>query len=89
MENNETTVVNVMTDEYDIYIGRRTIWGNPFYIGGGNTRDNVIRLYEEYMLSNKEIMDNLHTLKGKRLGCHCTPLPCHGDILKKYIDKLK
>jgi hypothetical protein len=27
-------------------------------------------------------------LKGKILVCWCKPLPCHGDVLKAYVDKL-
>lgn len=25
-------------------------------------------------------------LKGKRLGCFCKPGPCHGDVIKEYLD---
>jgi hypothetical protein len=25
-------------------------------------------------------------LKGKRLGCFCKPLACHGDVIKEYIE---
>ena len=30
----------------------------------------------------------IHALKGKRLGCFCKPYPCHGDIIKEYLDTL-
>ena len=25
-------------------------------------------------------------LQGKTLGCFCKPDPCHGDIIKEYLD---
>ena len=27
------------------------------------------------------IRENLPTLKGKMIGCWCSPKPCHGDVL--------
>ena len=82
------TVVNLYKEPYDVYIGRRGKgqsgkWGNPFRNG---TREENIARFEAYLLSNKELMQDLHELKGKRLGCFCSPKPCHGDILKKYAE---
>lgn len=90
MCSNETLVVNRHKEPYDIYIGRGTKWGNPFRSGIDGTRTEVIKLYEEYLLSklNKgDIkLDELLELKGKRLGCSCKPKACHGDILVTLID---
>lgn len=36
------TVVNKYKEEYDIYIGRGSRWGNPFVIGKDGTREEVI-----------------------------------------------
>ena len=30
---------------------------------------------------------SIKDLKGKVLGCHCHPLRCHGDYLKKLVDE--
>jgi len=55
-----------------------------------STRKESIVRYESYLLSNQELMDSLHELKFKTLGCWCKPNKiCHGDILKKYVDKLE
>lgn len=35
----------------------------------------------------KWILDNLHTLKGKTLGCWCKPQSCHGDVLIELANK--
>lgn len=82
-------IVNIDKEPYDIYIGRGSIWGNPFIIGKHGNRNKVIEKYREYLLKNKFLMDNLKTLKDKVLGCHCKPLKCHGDVLVELIDKME
>jgi hypothetical protein len=69
-----------------VYIGRPSKWGNPFSIGKDGTRDEVIAKYLEYVLNNDELMAELPELKGKRLGCWCAPLACHGDILAELAE---
>jgi hypothetical protein len=32
------------------------------------------------------ILQNLHHLRGKRIGCYCKPLPCHGDTYAERLD---
>lgn len=34
---------------------------------------------------NQELMNSLHELGGKTLGCWCRPEDCHGDILLKLL----
>ena len=83
-------VVNIRSGErYDIYVGRGSKFGNPYthlpntsapYIV--ETREDAIRLYEEWIRSQPELMEAAKKeLKGKILGCYCKPLACHGDIL--------
>lgn len=76
-------IVNIRTDEYDIYIGRPSKWGNPFVIGKDGTRQEVLEKYRKYILNKPELLKDLHELKGKTLGCYCKPFPCHGDILEE------
>ena len=89
-------VVHCKKEKFDIYIGRPSKWGNPYSHKNDtiaefkvDTRQESIKKYEEYLLNNKELMNSLHELKYKTLGCWCYPLSCHGDILKKYVDKLE
>ena len=28
-------------------------------------------------------------MQGKTLGCFCKPNPCHGDIIKEYLDRME
>ncbi len=82
-----TTVVNIKHDDYDIYIGRGGQWGNPFIIGVDGTRDAVIELYRQWILTQPQLLSQLEMLKGKRLGCYCKPLACHGDILIQMVEE--
>ena len=82
-----SVVVNLKCEEYDIFIGRGSKWGNPFHIGKDGTREEVIEKYRIYLMSNKELLKDLHELKNKALGCYCKPLPCHGDILIELLDE--
>ena len=82
-----TTVVNIRTGEpYDVYIGRGSPWGNPYRIGPYGSRADVITLYRVYLSKQPALLARLPELRGKRLGCYCAPLPCHGDILAALAD---
>jgi hypothetical protein len=59
-------------------------WGNPFSMGGGASRGSVIRQYTNWIMAPER--SNLRAearreLRGKTLGCFCTPLSCHGHML--------
>lgn len=82
-----TTVVNKRTSPYDVYIGRGSIWGNPFVIGRDGDRAEVIRKHAAYLKNNPDLMSRISELSGKRLGCFCAPLACHGDTLAELADK--
>jgi len=87
-----TTVVNVKSAAYDVYIGRpkpgKTSegWGNPFRIGKDGTREEVINKYREWLQSQPELLARIPELRGKRLGCWCKPEACHGDILAELAN---
>ena len=86
-------VVHCKKEEFDVYVGRGSKWGNPYshkegtlaeYVVG--SRSEAIQKFEEYLLSNEELMESLSELKGKTLGCWCKPKSCHGDILLRYAN---
>lgn len=81
----ETRVVNKRQEPYDVYIGRPGKWGNPFVIGKDGTREEVIAKYRDYVLAQGHLLYSLEELRGKRLGCWCAPLPCHGDVLVELL----
>ena len=71
-----------------VYVGRPTVWGNPFVVGseliGGKklTREKSIELYRQYARDVFSLRDLRACLRGKNLACWC-PLdqPCHADVL--------
>jgi hypothetical protein len=85
----ETTVVHCKRRPYDVYIGRGSVWGNPFVIGKDGTRDEVIAKYRARIAQRPDLLAQLEELRGMVLGCWCKPLACHGDVLVELIDNLK
>ena len=83
----QTTVVNLKRDHYDVRICRPGQWGNPFLIGRDGDRGEVIEKYRQWIQTQPKLLTQLPMLKGKRLGCYCAPLPCHGDVLKEMVDE--
>lgn len=84
-----TRVINIRTHgQPDVYIGRPSMWGNPFKIGRDGTREQVIEKYRDHVIGEPRLMALLPTLRGKTLGCYCKPLACHGDVLVELVDAL-
>jgi len=96
----KTTVVNLKNELFDVYIGRGPdedfpSFGNPFKIGEDGTREEVVKKFEEWLrgkipLYEKQrtfILENMWRLKGKKLGCFCSPKACHGDIYVKLLEE--
>lgn len=71
----------------EVYVGRPSKWGNPFKAGREGTREEVIRLYELYILTHSTLLKDLHELTGKDLICWCSPLACHADVLLELANK--
>jgi hypothetical protein len=84
-----TTVVNKNTEPFDVYIGRGSIFGNPYEIGVDGTREQVIARYEKwfnFLLRDSAFLEELKKLAGKRLGCFCKPQQCHGEIIAEFLN---
>lgn len=91
-----TKVVNKYKEPYDVYIGRGSKWGNPFtHIKDRKTkaefivksREESIEKYRQWILSQPNLLNDIHELKGKTLGCFCKPKSCHGDVLAELANK--
>lgn len=74
--------------ENSVYVGRPTVWGNPFMagsdlIGGGKlTVEKSVALYRQYAREAFNERDLRACLRGKNLACWCSlDQPCHADIL--------
>jgi hypothetical protein len=85
-------IINIKKDKnYDVYIGRGSIFGNPFKIGVDGNRDDVIEKYRVYFYKkiekDKIFRKEVRKLKNKNLGCFCKPLRCHSDVIIDFLLK--
>ena len=94
----ETKVVNIYKEPFDVYIGRAGkgkdgYFGNPFPLLKGEERGSTLDNYKKYFFEriekDIEFKEKILSLRGKTLGCFCKPKPCHGDIIKEYLDGKK
>ncbi len=96
------TVVNKRQKKTELvrtYIGRGSVYGNPFRMELEEERDQVCDAYDAYFierLSNDpsfvEAMARLARIAKRqgylKLECFCAPRRCHGDTLAKYVRQL-
>lgn len=90
----KTTVVNLNKSPYDVYIGRAGhgqsgYFGNPY---NELSRTENVHLFREYfykrLKTDREFSKRVDKLRGKRLGCFCAPLLCHGNVIAEYVNNL-
>ncbi len=72
------------SDSAYVYIGRGSKWGNRWLVDP-LTRREAIERYEKEIVPDR--LKELEELRGKILVCCCAPLPCHGDVLVKWLLK--
>lgn len=88
-------VVHCKKAPYDVYIGRPSIWGNPFSHKPGTKAEHVvanrreaIKAYEAWLMEQPELLARARAeLRGKVLGCWCKPQSCHGDVLARVANE--
>jgi len=82
-----------------VYIGRPGVLGNPFKVGRDGSREQVIEKYRvwlwEAVQEKGAVYRELVRLAGLHragekvvLVCWCSPLPCHGDVVKRAVEWL-
>jgi hypothetical protein len=64
-----------------------TVVGQALPLPNSVTRERAIQMYEAWIRRNPKLIAALPELAGKRLGCHCKPLACHGDVLIRLLDE--
>lgn len=86
-----TELLNIRHGKADVYIGRGSPFGNPYVLGVDGDREEVIRLYRIYfyekIMKDAKFRLDVEALRGKKLGCHCHPMPCHGDVIVEYLEQ--
>ena len=97
----DTTVVNVRSDEYDVYIGRAcygrkgSIFGNPYKGPGAVSAYKA--WFEEKVKNDPIFRREALALRGKTLACWCAcpgepltaddkPFVCHGQVIAAWVD---
>ena len=84
-------VVNKYAEPHDVYIGRGSVWGNPFRMNEatGQTRAVVVAKHRIHLWNQIRegtiTKQMLLSLDGKKLGCYCAPQACHGDNIVKAV----
>lgn len=72
-----------------VYVGRPSIWGNPFKKEAANLLTSKYRdMIERDMRKCVEVHHLLERLRGKNLSCFC-PIdqPCHADVLLELANR--
>jgi hypothetical protein len=85
-------VVNVADEPCDVYVGPaladfpRSQWHCPF--GPDDQPPDRYALFQffEYLFSRRDLLALVPHLRGKRLGCWCSPSLCHGHVLAALAD---
>ena len=77
-------------------------FGNPFIVGRDGVQGECVALFQRWLAGEdmlavspdatdarrKWMLEHLHLLKGKKLGCFCKPRACHGDVLAALANAL-
>ena len=70
-----------------IYIGRGSVWGNPYALSESMTREESVAKFKVYIKnqikSGNITLQQLASLHNKDIVCYCTPKTCHGHVLEK------
>ena len=89
-------VLNKRTDpipEGAAYVGRPSIFGNPFVIGKDGSRKEVVEKYRrrfEEMLNDPGFVLALEGLRSATaLVCWCAPLECHVSVIVEYLERTR
>lgn len=90
-----------LADPNNLYVGRHgrifidkkifhysgSKWANPFPLKKYSL-SRSLKLFEEH-LTTSGLVNDLHELRGKHLGCFCGPDdPCHAKLLSRMVSSL-
>jgi protein gp37 len=81
-----------------VYIGRASVhyglkespFANPFKIASDTpaNRAEAIAKYREWIATQPALLQQLESLRGKKLVCWCTPKDCHGHVLLDLLGEV-
>lgn len=68
-----------------VRIDRATRWGNPYRLKPTESRGATIERYRRHLWrrikSGDLPLEDLAQLHNRSVACHCSPSPCHGEVL--------
>lgn len=71
-----------------VYVGRPTVWGNPFKVED-HGQEGAVEKFREWIYKpqqqwlRRKIKEEL---RGHDLICWCAPEPCHADIIMEIAN---
>ena len=69
------------------FIGRGSIWGNPYVIGPNGTRPEVVASHKAWLLRRPLLLARIDELCGHDLVCFCSERLCHGNTLRDLANR--
>lgn len=80
-------VVNRKTGGNGVYVGRPSVWGNPFAMVHESDREAVVEKFRVYIMGRPALIARAKSeLRGKKLVCFCAPKACHADVLAEIAN---
>lgn len=88
-------VVHCKKAAFDVYVGRPSVFGNPYSHKAGTTaqyqvatRDAAVDAYETWLLAQPSLVARVkRELRGKVLACWCAPARCHAEVLARIANE--
>lgn len=93
MQRNMPRVLNKRTHGIPagaVYVGRPTVFGNPFHMHSEKSRNLVCDQYENWIMAPEQLSVRVRIkreLRGKDLVCWCAPKRCHADTLLRIANE--
>jgi hypothetical protein len=70
-----------------VYVGRPSVFGNPYQMNSEADRDTVCDNYELMVRNRPDLVAQIkRELRGKDLVCFCAPKRCHADTLLRIAN---
>jgi Domain of unknown function (DUF4326) len=68
---------------------RQSPFRNPFSAQKVGGAERAVELYREWLAEQPDLMDRARReLRGRALGCWCSPRPCHATVLADLVNEL-
>lgn len=97
-----TRVVNLFRERHHVYIGNPVegdprdvppgglgFLGNPFTEGSKDEQIELFRVYfHERIAGDPFFRRAVLAIRGKQLGCFCSPRGCHGEVIAEWLNQL-